>query len=171
MHRCVKKHWNVWIRDPPCRFPHFYIYFYLKFGERRHTSFFFKKGFSSIFISFIFSYFLLFICFLHFWKKNSFKIIYCISLLLFHLFAFLFYSFYVFTFFLVYVCFMFLFFLFLFCISSFFSIFMYLFIYLFCFYFLFQKDSSFIIFVFPALPCPALSGRNLVNVKPRPVSG
>jgi len=33
-------------------FFHFFIYFYLdaslKFGERRHTSFFFKQGFSSL---------------------------------------------------------------------------------------------------------------------------
>ncbi len=68
------------------------------------------------------------------------KLFHCISLSLFHLFPFLFYSFCVFTFFLVYVCFMILFFLFLFCLSSFLSIFMYLCIYLFI---LFQKDSSF----------------------------
>jgi hypothetical protein len=57
------------------------------------------------------------------------KLFYCISLSLFHLFPFLFYSFCVFTFFLVYVCFMFLYF--------------YVFIYLFIYYFLFQKNYSF----------------------------
>jgi hypothetical protein len=85
---------------------------------------------------------------------------YCISLSLFHLFPFLFYSFCVFNFFLVYVCFMFLFFLFLFCLSSFYFYF-YVFIYLFIFCFLFQKDSSFFNMFYnenncPALPCPAL---------------
>ncbi len=62
-----------------------------------------------------------------------FKFFYCISLSLFHLFPFLFYSFCVFTFFLVYVWFMFLYF----------YVFIYLFIYLFRLYFLFQKDYSF----------------------------
>ncbi len=100
------------------------------------TSFFFKQGFSSIFISFIFSYFLLFIWFLHFWKKNSFKIILLCFPFLVSFVSIPFVQFYSFYFFLVYVCFMFLFFLFLFCLSSFQSIFMYLFIYLFSFFFL-----------------------------------
>jgi hypothetical protein len=63
------------------------------------------------------------------------KLFYCISLSLFHLFPFFFYSFCVFTFFWVCVCFMFLFFLFLFCLSSVLSIFMYLFIYFLIFFF------------------------------------
>jgi len=80
-----------------------------------------------------FYFFLFFILYLvdslleNFYKK---KLFYCISLSLFHLFPFLFYSFWVFTFFLVYVCFMFFYF--------------YVFIYLFIFfYFLFQKNYSF----------------------------
>jgi hypothetical protein len=56
-----------------------------------------------------------------------------------------------FLFFLVYVCFMFLFFLFLFCLSSFFSIFMYLFIYVF-------------LFALATLPCPALSGQTTARL-------
>ncbi len=53
------------------------------------------------------------------------KLFYCISLSLFHLFPFLFYSFCIYTFFLVYVCFMFFYF--------------YVFIYLFISIFFFKK--------------------------------
>ncbi len=58
----------------------------------------FQVGFFFNIISFIFSYFLLFIWFLHFCRLKKY-IFYCISLSLFHLFPFLFYSFCVFTFF------------------------------------------------------------------------
>ncbi len=93
---------------------------------------------------YFFLFFTLYLVYSFLEKKFLLKLFYCISLSLFHLFPFLFYSFCVFTFFLVYVCFMFSFFLFLFCLSSFFSILcIYLFIYLFSFYFLFQKDYSF----------------------------
>jgi hypothetical protein len=64
------------------------------------------------------------------------KLFHCISLSLFHLFPFLFYSF----------CVLKLFFWFMFVSCSYFvyiHFFLYLFIYLFCFYFLFKKDSSF----------------------------
>jgi hypothetical protein len=73
------------------------------------------------------------------------KLFHCISLSLFHLFPFLFYSFIVFTFFLVYVCFMFLFFIFLFCLSSFF---LFLCIYVFIYFvsiFFFKKILVFLI--------------------------
>ncbi len=98
---------------------HFYIYFdldaSLTFGERRHTSFFFKYGFSSIFISFIFS--ILKIILLYFPSLVSF-----VSIPFFIVFAFLFYFWFMFVS-------SFYFFYSLFCLSSFFSIFMYLFIY------------------------------------------
>jgi hypothetical protein len=74
------------------------------------------------------------------------KLFYCISLSLFHLFPFLFYSFCVFTFFLVYVCFMFLFFLFLFCLFSFFLFLcIYVFIFIFSIFF-FKKILVFLIY-------------------------
>ncbi len=115
----------------------FFIFIYILFGckfevwRKKTHLILFQVGF---FFNIYKFYFFLF-CTLYF--VSSFleicfllKLFHCISLSLFHLFPFLFYSFCVFTFFLVYVCFMFLFFLFLFCLSSFFSIFMYLFIYL-----------------------------------------
>ncbi len=82
------------------------------------------------FISFIFKIFYSLFGLFIFGIFFLLKLFYCISLSLFHLFPFLFYSFCVFTFF---------WFMFVSC----FSIFMYLCIYLFCFYFLFQKDYSF----------------------------
>ncbi len=71
-------------------------------------------------------------------KKNLLKLFHCISLSLFHLFPFLFYSFCVFTFFLVYVCFMFL------ILSIFIFFYFYVFIYFFSFFF-FKKILVFLI--------------------------
>ncbi len=126
---------------------HFYIYFYLdaslKFGEKRHTSFFFQVGFFfNIYKFYFFLFFTLYLVSLVLEKKILLKLFHCISLSLFHLFPFLFHSFCVFTFFFVYVCFMFLFYSIL-ILSIFIFFYFYVFIYVFIFFFLFQKYCSF----------------------------
>jgi hypothetical protein len=70
---------------------------------------------------YFFLFFTLYLVYSFLEKKILLKLFYCISLSLFHLFPFLFYSFCVFTFFLVYVCFMFFYFyVFIYLVSIFF---------------------------------------------------
>jgi len=70
---------------------------------------------------YFFLFFTLYLVYSFLEKKFLLKLFYCISLSLFHLFPFLFYSFCIFTFFLVYVCFMFFYFyVFIYLVSIFF---------------------------------------------------